>query len=85
MRRRTVSQISNWMDSHANMKRMCYHPVKTNLNLLSDDFSDLLSWISTTANYYWYQVIGDRRTESTYTMSTITNFNHGGDWTVFLK
>ncbi len=88
MRRRTVSQISNWMDSHASMKRMFYHPVKTNLNLLSedgDDFSNLLSWISTTADYYWYKVIGDRRTESTYTMSTITDFDHGGDWTVFLK
>lgn len=89
MRCRTVSQISNWMSSHASMKRMFYHPVKTNLNLLSEDGDDseddILIMRSDLAANHWYKVIGDRRTEATYKMSTITDFDRGGDWTVFLK
>ena len=87
MRGRTISAITNWHNSHSSMKRMYYHPMKISLDLISeaDNEDDILIMRSDLAANYWYKVIGDRRTEATYKMSTITDFDRGGDWTVFLK
>lgn len=87
MRCKTVSAITNWMNSRITMKRMYYYPMKISLNLISevDSEDDTLIMRSDLAANHWYKVIGDRRREATYKMTTITDFDHGGDWTVFLK
>ena len=87
MRGRTVSEITKWMSGRTTMKRMYYHPMKISLNLISevDSEDDMLIMRSDLAANHWYKVIGDRMTEATYTMSTITDFDHDDDWTVFLK
>ena len=77
---KSIKSITNWKSSHANMKRMYYHPEDTAFPLdlitnIENELDDMyLICRSKLAADNWYEVICNKRTKAHYTMRTITDY-----------